>query len=116
MSNRPPAIGCLVLLAGAVTALFVWSHGAKPMLLGGFEGEGQDLSVLWVELPIMLFGVPAAAGAVWALTATALRHRTRPTRTLLPVAATLLALGVLAWACLAWLGHVSDVPTPTPGA
>ncbi|MFW6689624.1 hypothetical protein [Streptomyces sp. MAR4 CNX-425] len=116
MNYRPPAIGCLVLLAGAATGLFAWSYGAKPMLTGGFEGEGQDLSVLWVELPIMLFGVPAGAGAVWALTAAALRHRSRGALALLPVAAALLALGFLAWACVGWLDHVSDVPHPTPGA
>ncbi|MGH3309607.1 MAG: hypothetical protein ACRDP3_03330 [Streptomyces sp.] len=115
-SSASDTVGCLVMLAGAAAGLFAWAHGARPMLHGGFEGEGQDLSVLWVELPIMVFGVPAAAGAVWALTATVLRDRTRPTRTLLPVVAALLALGGLVWVCLAWLEYVSDVPPPTPGA
>ncbi|MEU7022721.1 hypothetical protein ABZ990_18960 [Streptomyces sp. NPDC046203] len=84
-------IGCLALLGGFLTGFLVWGMGAGPALAGGFEGEGRNFSVLWVQLPVLLVVTPALTLAVWAL----LRRR-RPALLALALAATLLAAG--------WLG------------
>ncbi|MFD4834270.1 hypothetical protein ACFWPV_31195 [Streptomyces uncialis] len=95
--------GCLVaILAGAV-GLAVWLHGARPGIRGGFEGE-RDLSLVYGELPLMLFGVPALTLTVWSVSRAALRDRLAP----FPRAAVLVAvvgatLALLGWLCLLWL-------------
>ncbi|MFF4227664.1 hypothetical protein [Streptomyces sp. NPDC001820] len=63
---------CLAVVAGFCTGLFVWQSGARPGLRGGFEGE-RDWSLLFVEGPLMVFGIPALALAAWALVGGALR-------------------------------------------
>ncbi|MET9297123.1 hypothetical protein [Streptomyces sp. NPDC003077] len=97
------AVGCLVAAVGASVGLGVWLRGALPGIRGGFEGE-RDLSLLYVELPLMLVGVPALTLASWALTGVALRRRVgRGARAAVSGGAAVVALAALAWACLAWL-------------
>ncbi|WMX45241.1 hypothetical protein [Streptomyces roseicoloratus] len=88
-------IGFLAVLGGFGVALVVWGIGATPALTGGFEGEGRDFSVVWLELPVMLLGTPALALGVWALF-----RRRSPAVLALAVLATLLTAG---WAGAEWL-------------
>ncbi|MFJ1644222.1 hypothetical protein [Streptomyces sp. NPDC088258] len=88
----------VAVLGGAAVGFVVWGVGAAPGLTGGFEGEGQDFSLLCVELPLMVFGMPALGLAVWALVAGALRWREGVAA--LAVVGTL-ALG--AWGGTQWL-------------
>ncbi|MFJ2776270.1 hypothetical protein [Kitasatospora sp. NPDC087315] len=105
-AERSAGAGCLVAAAGAVTGFGVWLYGARPGLRGGFEGE-RDLSLLSVELPAMVLGVPAVALAVWALASAALRGRA-----VTPVLLAAVALAALAYGCLAWLAADSRPPGP----
>ncbi|MEV7870252.1 hypothetical protein AB0P17_30105 [Streptomyces sp. NPDC088124] len=89
--------GCLAVVGGFLTGAVVWVLGAAPGVRGGFEGE-RDLSLLYVELPLLLFGMPALALAAWALAAGVLRVREG--------LAALMMVGVLAlaaWAGAEWL-------------
>ncbi|RCG15636.1 hypothetical protein DTL70_30265 [Streptomyces diacarni] len=96
-------VGCLVAVVTAAVGFWVWRHGAEPGLRGSFEGE-RDWSLLYVELPLMLFGTPAVTLAVWRLTGHLLRHRAgRVTRGVLPLAAASVTVTALAWASLLWL-------------
>ncbi|MFD7669174.1 hypothetical protein [Streptomyces sp. NPDC059788] len=82
--------------------LGAWLHGARRGLGGGFEGE-RTWSLLYVELPVMLFGVPALALAIWGWARAAVRDRAgRGVRALVPTGAAVAALVVLGLACLAW--------------
>ncbi|MDK1472406.1 hypothetical protein QNO07_03020 [Streptomyces sp. 549] len=107
-------VGCLLALAGAGTGLVTWLHGARPGLRGGFEGEGRNLSLLYVELPAMVLGVPAVALAVWALTRALLGDRLTPAaRASTSAVAGLTALTLLGWACITWLDHATGSAVPT---
>ncbi|MEV7427211.1 hypothetical protein [Streptomyces sp. NPDC091212] len=94
------------VLGGATVGFVVWGLGAAPGLRGDFEGEGKDFSLLWIELPLMLFGMPALALAVWALVAGVLRWREG--------VAALAVVGVLvlgAWGGTQWLeSRTATVP------
>ncbi|MFE5397467.1 hypothetical protein ACFQ9U_23280 [Streptomyces sp. NPDC056568] len=60
--------GCLVAGAvGASTAVLVWAPLARISVTGGFESRHRDLSVLYLDLPLVALGgalVPAAAWGV----------------------------------------------------
>ncbi|MEU5688707.1 hypothetical protein DEJ48_26585 [Streptomyces venezuelae] len=99
------AAGCLIAAVAAAVGFTVWLRGAGPGLSGGFEGE-RDLSLLYVELPLLVFGLPATAVVAWALTNSSLRHRTgRPARTAAATAASAITVTALAWAGLIWLDN-----------
>ncbi|MFE7750970.1 hypothetical protein [Streptomyces sp. NPDC057428] len=115
--------GCGLALAGAVTALLVWSTSRRTRLhMGGtFEGEGQDLSVLWTELPLLLLAGAVVPSAVWLL-ALRLMHGRGQLGMRVMVAA-VCAAGVLvlsAWALHSWanpapdLVRLSDRPLRSP--
>ncbi|GAB3966342.1 hypothetical protein [Streptomyces sparsus] len=109
--QRDAGIGCLLGLAGAGTGFVTWLHGARPGLRGDFEGENRDLSLLWVELPAMVLGVPAVALAVWALTRALLGDRLTPAgRATVAAVAGLTTLTLLGWACVTWLEHSTRLP------
>ncbi|MFJ2557735.1 MULTISPECIES: hypothetical protein [unclassified Streptomyces] len=89
--------GCLAVVGGFLAGAVVWTVGAGPGVRGGFEGE-RDLSLVYVELPLLLFGMPALALAVWALLTGVLRVREG--------VGALVMVGVLAlaaWAGMEWL-------------
>ncbi|PJE97812.1 hypothetical protein CUT44_11105 [Streptomyces carminius] len=90
---------------GAGTGLVAWTIGAERHLMGGFEGEGRDPSVLYVELPLLVLGVPAAAVAVLLLTHRVLDGRVERAgvRSALSAGAALAVAAALVWGGLAWL-------------
>lgn len=101
-------VGCLVAVVGAGVGFGTWLRGSRPGLRGGFEGQ-RDWSLLYVELPLMLFGVPVVALTAWALTRAVLRRRVR--RGVLTAAsgrAAVITLAALAWMCHAWLDVRAD--------
>ncbi|MFD8969162.1 hypothetical protein ACFV0C_29950 [Streptomyces sp. NPDC059568] len=75
----------------------VWGIGAGPGVQGSFEGE-RDVSLFYVELPLMFFGMPALALGVWALTLGVLRVREWTA-----ALAVVVALAAGAWGCTEWL-------------
>ncbi|RII08573.1 hypothetical protein DSC45_33190 [Streptomyces sp. YIM 130001] len=97
--------GGLLAIVGALAALYVWvvSRRTDVHLGGGFEGEGEDLSVLWTELPlVVLAGALVPAGA-WLLARRVLPLRARPAAGLLVAAAVALAgAALLLWGLDAW--------------
>ncbi|MFJ1745275.1 hypothetical protein ACIOJD_03395 [Streptomyces sp. NPDC088116] len=101
--------GALAVAGGFLVGFLVWGIGAAPGLRGAFEGE-RDLSLLYAELPLTLFGMPALALGAWALAVGVLRVR-EGMAVLVVVGA--LALG--AWGCAEWLdlrttSFTSDAP------
>ncbi|MEV8284719.1 MULTISPECIES: hypothetical protein [Streptomyces] len=94
--------GCLAVVAGFVTGLAVWGVGAAPGLRGAFEGE-RDWSLLYLDGPVMIFGIPAVALGVWALVGGVLRARDG-----VAAVAVLLALAAVAWGCGEWLEMRTD--------
>ncbi|MFD7834625.1 hypothetical protein [Streptomyces sp. NPDC059761] len=80
---------------GAATGLAVWAPRAAFSIDGGFEGHARDLSVVFVDLPLILLG-----GALVPLFAWALAVRRVP-----PWAAAVAALAALAlggWGLTEW--------------
>ncbi|MEV6795032.1 hypothetical protein AB0M87_24270 [Streptomyces sp. NPDC051320] len=102
-------IGCLVAAIGMGVGFGVWLRGARPALQGSFEGR-RDWSLLYVELPFMLFGVPVITLAAWAVTSGLLRRRAgRSARTAASGGVAAVTMAALAWAGLAWLDIRVDV-------
>ncbi|MFJ7998130.1 hypothetical protein ACIQ7D_13435 [Streptomyces sp. NPDC096310] len=98
--GKPAALGwagCLAVVGGFLVGAAVWTAGAGPGVRGGLEGE-RDLSLVYVELPLLLFGMPALALAVWALVSGVLRAR-EGAAALVMVA----VLALAAWAGMEWL-------------
>ncbi|MFD7701325.1 hypothetical protein [Streptomyces caelestis] len=96
---REERLGCAgILLAavGAVAAVLAWAPKARINVHGGFEGMHRDLSVLYVDLPLIAAGGALVPLAAWLLALRALR---RPWLAAV-VAAGALALGV--WGLLSW--------------
>ncbi|MGW4234025.1 hypothetical protein ACWEF9_32990 [Streptomyces sp. NPDC004980] len=104
--------GCGLALAGTLTALFVWSTSRRTdrHMGGAFEGAGQDFSVLWTELPLVLLAGALLPSAVWLLTLRLLNGR-GPAGTRVLVAA-VCAAGVLVLS--AWGLHSWANPAPGP--
>lgn len=88
--------GLLLAAAGAITALLVWAPKARVSVHGGFEGMHRDLSVLYLDLPLIAAGGALVPLAAWLL---ALRTSRRPWF------AAAFAVGALAlglWGLLSW--------------
>ncbi|WP_432248586.1 hypothetical protein ACRAR1_13765 [Streptomyces sanyensis] len=95
-SARTGCVGLLLALAGSAVALLAWAPLARVNIQGGLESEHRDLSVLYLDLPLIALGGALVPLAVWLL---ALRVGRRPL--LAAVAATgALALGV--WGLTSW--------------
>ncbi|MEU8709409.1 hypothetical protein [Streptomyces sp. NPDC048565] len=94
--------------SSAAVALAVWgsSRRTRVHMGGGFEGQGQDESVLWTELPLVLLGAGLLPMAVWLLTFRALRTlRTNVARGNVVMIAAVAALAVTvlyAWGLYTW--------------
>ncbi|WP_128378296.1 hypothetical protein [Streptomyces cavernae] len=88
--------GCLLAGLGAATAALAWAPRAAISVNGGFEGHSRDLSVLFVDLPLVLLGGALVPLLAWALTT---RWSDRPWVAVLAAVAAL-ALGV--WGLLEW--------------
>lgn len=94
--------GCLAVVAGFVTGVVAWGIGAAPGLRGAFEGE-RDLSLLYLDGPVIIFGTPALALGVWALVGGVMRARDR-----VAAVAVLIVLAAVAWGCGEWLEMRTD--------
>ncbi|RZB16009.1 hypothetical protein StrepF001_29285 [Streptomyces sp. F001] len=88
--------GFLVAGLGAAAALLAWAPLARVNVEGGFEGIHRDLSVLYVDLPLVAAGGALVPLAFWMLT---LRRFHRPWLAAL-VAVTAAALGI--WGLTSW--------------
>ncbi|GGJ91904.1 hypothetical protein GCM10011583_24240 [Streptomyces camponoticapitis] len=95
-SRTTGGAGCLLAVLGAATAPLVWAPRARLSIGGGFEGNARDLSVLYVDLPLIALGGALTPLLAWALTR---RWSGRPwVAVLVGVAA--LALGI--WGLTEW--------------
>ncbi|WNF26889.1 hypothetical protein RI138_08570 [Streptomyces sp. C11-1] len=88
--------GFLVAGLGSSVALLAWAPLARVSVEGGFDGRHQDLSVLYVDLPLVAAGGALVALAFWSL---ALRRFHRPWLAAL-VSVTAIALGI--WGLTSW--------------
>ncbi|MCK1820755.1 hypothetical protein MTQ10_14315 [Streptomyces sp. XM83C] len=98
--------GCLLAGLGATAAPLAWAPHAAISIDGGLEGHARDLSVLFVDLPLVVLGGALVPLLTWAL-ATRWVHR--------PWLAALLSLAALAlavWGLTEW--WTPGVP-PGPG-
>lgn len=77
-----------------VIALAVWGSSRRTDIHmgGGFEGQGEDVSVLWTELPLVLLAAALIPMAFWLLAVRVFRDRVPGGY--LPLAAALFAVGV----------------------
>ncbi|WP_395572963.1 hypothetical protein [Streptomyces sp. BK79] len=95
-----PARGCAGSLAaglvGGPAALLAWAPHARVRVTGGFEQQHRDLSVLYVDLPLVALGGALVPAAAWAL---GLRLLGRPWAAALVAVA---ALGVGVWGLTSW--------------
>ncbi|QNE76430.1 hypothetical protein F0344_18970 [Streptomyces finlayi] len=70
MDTRREAVtgtaGCLAAALGALVGLTAWVPYGRHGIFGGFEGA-SELNVLWLGLPVMLFGGTAAGLVLFAL-------------------------------------------------
>ncbi|MET8115754.1 hypothetical protein [Streptomyces prasinus] len=88
--------GIFLAASGAAVAVLSWAPRARVSVDGGFEGMHRDLSVLYVDLPLIAAGGALVPLAAWLLTLRALR---RPWLAAV-IAAGALALGI--WGLLSW--------------
>lgn len=88
--------GCLIAGLGATIGALVWAPRAAFSIDGGFEGHARDLSVLFVDLPLIVLGGALLPLLTWALTT---RWTGRPWVAVLAAAAAF-ALGI--WGLLEW--------------
>ncbi|MFD3483275.1 hypothetical protein [Streptomyces sp. NPDC058665] len=95
-SRTAGGAGCLLAVLGAAAAPLVWAPQAQLSIEGGFEGSARDLSVLYVDLPLIALGGALLPLLAWALTR---RWTGRPWVAVL-VAVTALALGI--WGLTQW--------------
>ncbi|MYW53660.1 hypothetical protein GTY64_19680 [Streptomyces sp. SID8376] len=102
--------GCLLAGLGATAAPLVWAPRAAVSIDGGFEGHARDLSVLFIDLPLIVLGGALVPLIAWALT-TRWIHR--------PWLAALVALATLALAVWGltewWTPHRQPNPGYGPG-
>ncbi|BFO16716.1 hypothetical protein SHKM778_31040 [Streptomyces sp. KM77-8] len=88
--------GILLAAVGAVTAVLAWAPRARISVHGGFAGMHRDLSVLYIDLPLIAAGGALVPLAVWLI---ALRTSRRPW---LAAAFAVGALGLGVWGLLSW--------------
>ncbi|GJF27240.1 hypothetical protein [Streptomyces sp. HO565] len=88
--------GFLIAGLGAAAALLAWAPLARINVEGGFDGSHRDLSVLYMDLPLVAAGGALVPLAFWMLT---LRRFHRPWLAAL-AAITAVALGI--WGLTSW--------------
>lgn len=89
-------VECLIAGIGATTAVLVWQPRAAFSIDGGFEGHARDLSVVFVDLPLIVLGGILIPLSAWVR---ATRWSRRPWVAALAAVAAL-ALGV--WGLTEW--------------
>ena len=72
--------GCLVSMAGAAGALWLWGATDRTQrhLCNGFENNGQDFGAVLTELPLVFLAGAVVPAVVWGLGAWLLGRRRRP--------------------------------------
>ncbi|MCX5192471.1 hypothetical protein OOK31_00965 [Streptomyces sp. NBC_00249] len=95
-AGRTTLGGRLLAGLGAAIALLVWAPRAAFSIDGGFEGHARDLSVVFVDLPLILLGGALIPLSAWTLT---VRWTRRPWVAALAAVAAL-ALGT--WGLTTW--------------
>jgi hypothetical protein len=108
VADRRGAVGCLLAGLGAAVAPLVWAPQAASSINGGFEGQDRDLSVLFVDLPLIVLGGALVPLVTWTL---AMRGARRPWVAAF-AAVGALALGV--WGLTVWWAP-DRVPGPGDG-
>ncbi|MGW1468273.1 hypothetical protein ACWCPT_28455 [Streptomyces sp. NPDC002308] len=117
-ADRPNgAPGCLLAGFGALVAPLLWAPRAAVNVEGGLEGHARDLSVLWIDLPLVVLGGAAVPLLAWALTRRwTYRRRTYRRRTyrpwvpaLVPVLVALAAFALGSWGLLEWWTPRGDI-------
>jgi len=98
--------GCLLAGLGAAAAPLVWAPRAAISVHGGFENHARDLSVLFIDLPLIVLGGALVPLLTWVL-ATRWAHR--------PWVAALVALATLALALWGLTEWWTPRRTPNPG-
>ncbi|WP_351237284.1 hypothetical protein [Streptomyces sp. NPDC002133] len=88
--------GILVAALGTTFALLAWAPMARISIDGGFEQQHRDLSVLYIDLPVIAVGGALVPLAAWLLT---LQWLQRPWVAALAAMA-VLVLGV--WGLTSW--------------
>ncbi|MET9377060.1 hypothetical protein ABZX98_23445 [Streptomyces sp. NPDC002992] len=100
MSESTPGrtTGARYLLTGLGTAtgLVVWAPRAAFSIDGGFEAHARDLSVIFVDLPLILLGGALIPLVAWS---TAMRQVRRPWAAAL---AALAAIALGTWGLTEW--------------
>ncbi|MFF7360292.1 hypothetical protein [Streptomyces sp. NPDC008125] len=108
-SDRPSgAPGCLLAGFGAMAAPLLWAPRAAINVEGGLEGHARDLSVLWIDLPLVVLGGAVVPLLVWALTRR-LTYRRRTYRPWVPVLVAVAAFALGSWGLLEWWTPRGDV-------
>ncbi|MGW2015891.1 hypothetical protein [Streptomyces sp. NPDC001927] len=93
--ERRAVVRNVLAVLGAAVGLVVWVPRAAFSLDGGFESHARDLTVLFVDLPLILLGGALLPVVTWALAA----------RRVPPWAAAVAALAALAlgvWGLTEW--------------
>lgn len=98
--------GCLLAGLGAAAAPLVWAPRAAISVSGGFENHARDLSVLFIDLPLIVLGGALVPLLTWVLV-TRWVHR--------PWVAALVALATLALALWGLTEWWTPRRTPNPG-
>lgn len=98
--------GCLLAGLGAAVAPVLWAPQAAVSIDGGFEGHARDLSVLFIDLPLIVLGGALVPLCTWAL---ATRWGQRPW------VAVLVALASLAFAVWGLTEWWTPRKQPNPG-
>ncbi|MFB7861057.1 hypothetical protein [Streptomyces sp. NPDC056069] len=100
--------GCLLPALGALAGLLLWTPRAAYSIDGGFEGHARDLSVVFVDLPLILVGASVLPLVAWVLTL-------RRTGRIWPAAlASLAVLALFLWGVPA-VWHPRRTPDPGYG-
>ncbi|MGW2842615.1 hypothetical protein ACWCWD_33105 [Streptomyces sp. NPDC001493] len=95
--DRPSGTpGCLLAGLGAVAAPLMWAPKAAINVDGGLEGHARDLSVLYLDLPLIVLGGALLPVLAWALTR---RWTYRPW---VPVLVGVAAFALGSWGLLKW--------------
>ncbi|MER5726906.1 hypothetical protein ABT084_00895 [Streptomyces sp. NPDC002138] len=95
-ASRTGAIRRVLAGIGAAAGLLVWAPRAAFSIDGGFEGHARDLSVVFVDLPLILIGSVLIPLTTWKLTSRWVRDPWIAT------AVSLAALGLGLWALTEW--------------
>ncbi|MFD3695361.1 hypothetical protein ACFWUZ_04280 [Streptomyces sp. NPDC058646] len=97
-TGRAPerAVGQILAGLGATVAVMVWLPRAAFSIDGGFESHARDLSVVYVDLPLIVLGGVLLPLSVWTATT---RWVHRPW---IPVLAAVAALALGVWGLTEW--------------